>query len=50
MEMSIRNIFGIAADETKRILKERDGHKLLPLVKWRNDRKRMLRILLSTWI
>ncbi len=34
-----REYIGIAADETKRIEKERNEHKLLPLVDWRNDRK-----------
>lgn len=48
--MIIKSIFGIAADETKRILKDNDKHKILPLVKWRNDRERMSKILLSTWV
>lgn len=33
-----REYIGIASDETKRIEKERNEHKLLPLVDWRNDR------------
>lgn len=32
-----KEYIGIAADETKRIEKERNMHKLLPLVDWRND-------------
>lgn len=31
-----KEYIGIAADETKRIEKERNEHKLLPLVDWRN--------------
>ena len=32
-----REYIGIAADEIGRIKKERDEHKLLPLVDWRNE-------------
>ena len=32
MDKSIRNTYGIAFDEIARIEKERNGHKLLPLV------------------
>jgi len=32
-----KEYIGIASDETKRIKKERNEHKLLPLVDWRND-------------
>ena len=32
-----KEYIGIAADETKRIEKERNEHKLLPLVDWRNE-------------
>lgn len=32
-----KEYIGIATDETKRIEKERNMHKLLPLVDWRND-------------
>ena len=32
-----KEYIGIAADETKRIEKERNDHKLLPLVNWRNE-------------
>ncbi len=41
-----REYIGIAADETKRIEKERTIHKLLPLLDWRNDRKRLFELLL----
>lgn len=41
-----KEYIGIAADETKRIEKERNEHKLLPLVDWRNVRKRLLKLLL----
>ena len=50
MKITIKSIFGIAADETKRILRERSKHKILPLVDWRNDRERLSEILLSIWI
>lgn len=33
-DKTTENIFGIATDETKRIEKERNEHKLLPLVDW----------------
>lgn len=42
-----KEYIGIAADETKRVEKERNEHKLLPLLDWRNDRKRLFRILLQ---
>lgn len=32
-----KEYIGIAADESKRIERERNQHKLLPLVDWRND-------------
>lgn len=32
-----KEYIGIASDESKRIDKERNEHKLLPLVDWRND-------------
>lgn len=41
-----KEYIGIAADETRRIEKERNEHKLMPLVEWRNDRERMSGILL----
>lgn len=41
-----KEYIGIAADETKRIEKERNEHKLLPLVDWRNDGKRLFKLLL----
>lgn len=41
-----KEYIGIAVDEIKRIEKERNEHKLLPLVEWRNKRKRVFRILL----
>ena len=34
MEKIIKNIYGIAVDEQKRIQKENNKHKLLPLVEW----------------
>ena len=45
-EQDYKEYIGIASDEIKRIKKERTKHKLLPLVDWRNGRKRLLRILL----
>lgn len=41
-----KEYIGIASDETRRIEKERNEHKLLPLVDWRNDRSRLFKILL----
>lgn len=41
-----REYIGIASDETKRIEKERNEHKLLPLVDWRNDRTGLSKLLL----
>ena len=35
MDKSIRNIYGIASDETSRIEKERNDYKLLPLEDWK---------------
>lgn len=44
-----KEYIGIAGDETKRIEKERNEHKLLPLVDWRNGRKRLSKLLLQKW-
>lgn len=39
MDKTIKNTYGIASDETERIEKERNEHKLLPLVDWKMAEK-----------
>lgn len=39
MDKIIKNTYGIAFDETTRIEKERNEHKLLPLVDWKMSEK-----------
>lgn len=43
MDKTIKNTYGIASDETERIEKERNEHKLLPLVDWQMTEKDCLK-------